>query len=138
LSRKVVDFVWLSLLDASDKAWAICHISMMEKKTNIFFVTILIQMVNPVGVEERRATLNTVDDITFVEQKFRKVCAILACHARNEGNFGLIYHEIFKGMVSLLDKYGDVIDPTNLDLARYRHAVSRSASAPYVYISKFD
>jgi hypothetical protein len=44
-------------------------------------------MIDAVGIEERCATLDPVDDVAFPQQKFGEVCAVLAGDARDERAF---------------------------------------------------
>lgn len=58
---------------------------------NIFFMRILIEMVNAVGIEKRTSSFNTVDDVAFTKQQLGKVSAILTGDAGDECDFGHIF-----------------------------------------------
>ena len=48
---------------------------------------ILIKMIYSTGVKGRRAALNSMNNISFVEKKFCKVGAVLPRNPGNEGGF---------------------------------------------------
>ena len=48
---------------------------------------VLIKVVNTVRIKQRGATFNAMDLITFFEQKFCQVRAILSCNAGNKSDF---------------------------------------------------
>lgn len=92
LGGEVVDFVGLNLLNDADEAGAIGQVAMMEEEAYAFVVTILVEMIDAVCVEETRATLYAVDDVAFIEQKFRKIGTVLTGNTGDEGDFGLTGH----------------------------------------------
>ena len=69
LGREIVDLVGLRLLHDADEVGRIGQIAIMHEKARLFFVRIDIEMVDPRGIERRRASLDAVDDIALVEQK---------------------------------------------------------------------
>jgi hypothetical protein len=44
-------------------------------------------MVDAVGIEQRRTTLDTVNGVALAEQQSRKISTILAGYASNQGDF---------------------------------------------------
>ncbi len=95
LRSEVINFIRLGLLDDADEAGAICHVAMVQKKTHAFFMAILIQVVDAVGIEQRGAPLQAMHDVAFVEQEFGQVSAILPGHAGNQCNFLCGWHRVF-------------------------------------------
>jgi len=55
-------------------------------------VTILVEVVDAVGVKQACAAFDTMDRVAFVEQEFGEIRAVLAGNARDEGDFGLCRH----------------------------------------------
>ena len=92
LRRKVIDFVWLRLLDDTDETGAVRHVTVVKKEADSLFVAILVKMVDAICVEEACAALDAVNDVALVEQEFGKLSAVLAGDAGNEGDFGLFCH----------------------------------------------
>src|SRR5207245_1102786 len=86
LSGKIVDLVGSCLLHNSDQVGRVGQVAVMQGETHVLFVRILIQMVHPASVEGGGTTLNTVNDVTLVEQEFRKICTILPSSSRNQRN----------------------------------------------------
>ena len=66
LRRQVVNFIWLRLLNNMKKARAVCHVAMMKKKTHIFFVAVLIKMIDPIGVKQAGTSLNPMNYISLI------------------------------------------------------------------------
>ena len=58
-----------------------------EVKPNPRLMWVLVQPIDPAGIERRRTALDAVNDIALLEQKIRKVGAILSGDAGNEGDF---------------------------------------------------
>ena len=84
LGGQVVDFVRLHLLDDTDQAGGIGQIPMMQNELAIRFMGILIQVVNPVGIEKRRAALDAMDFIAFFKQQFGQIGPVLSRYTRNQ------------------------------------------------------
>ena len=63
--RQVVDFVRLHLLDDADQVGGVGEIAVVEDEVAVFHVRILVEVVDAVGVEERRAAFHAVDDVAF-------------------------------------------------------------------------
>ena len=78
LRGEVVDLVGLHLLDDADQAARIGHVAVMQDEAAVRFVRVLVQVVDAVGVEQRRAALDAVDLVAFAEQKLGEVGAVLA------------------------------------------------------------
>src|SRR3954451_1271309 len=57
-------------------------------ETNIRFVGILIQMIDPCRIERCGAALDAVNDISFCQQQLGEISAVLARNSGNERNSG--------------------------------------------------
>ena len=57
-------------------------------KRTFGLVRILIEMIDPVGVEGRGPPLDAVNDVALVEQEFGEIGAVLAGDAGDERDFG--------------------------------------------------
>ena len=85
---QIVDFVWLNLLDDADEIGGVGQIAVVQNEIAVADVWILIQVVNAIRIEQRRAALDAVDHIAFAEQKLCQIGAILAGYSGDKGNFG--------------------------------------------------
>ena len=65
-STEIVDFVGLNLLNDTNKVGGVGQISVMQNKVRIVDVWILIQVVYPIGVEQRSPSLDAVHFVAFV------------------------------------------------------------------------
>jgi hypothetical protein len=78
LSGEIIDFMRLDLLDDADEIGGIGHIAVVKNKPEVFLVGVLIEMVNPLRVEERGAALDAVHLVPLGREKFSQVGAVLA------------------------------------------------------------
>jgi hypothetical protein len=88
LRAEVVHLVGLDLLHHVDEARRIGEIAVVEHEAAVAGVRILVEVVDPVGVDERRPALDAVDDVSLVEQELGEVGAVLAGDAGDESDFG--------------------------------------------------
>ena len=77
LSTEVVDLIRLHLLDDSDQVGAVGELAIMEHQPRITFVRVLIQVIDPAGVEAARAPLDAMHLIPLLKQQLRQVAAVL-------------------------------------------------------------
>ena len=87
LRAEVVDLVGLNLLHHVDEARRIGEIAVVEHEAAVADVRILVEMIDPVGVEQRRPALDAVDDVPLVEQELGEVGAVLAGDAGDESDW---------------------------------------------------
>jgi len=59
----------------------------MHEEIDVRFVRIMVQMIDAIGVDERRAPLHPVHYIIFRQEKFGEQSAVLTRDAGNQGNF---------------------------------------------------
>ncbi|MNH40885.1 hypothetical protein D3C79_1022700 [compost metagenome] len=60
---------------------------MMENKVALFYMRVLVQMVDTIRIEQRRSPLDTVNLIPLTKKQLGQVGTILTGNARNECNF---------------------------------------------------
>ncbi len=87
LRGEVVDFVRLGLLDDAHQVGGVGEIAVVENEAAVRFVRILVQVVDAVGIEERGAALDAVDDVALAEQEFGQVGAVLPGNTGDKRNF---------------------------------------------------
>jgi hypothetical protein len=61
---------------------------MMQDESGIGNVRILIEMIDPVGVEQRGAPLNAVNDVALRQQEFSEISSILPGDTGNQSGSG--------------------------------------------------
>ena len=77
LGCEVVDFVRLDLLDDANKVGGVREITVVQDEVTFSDVRILIQVIDAIGIERRRAALDAVDDVALAEQKVCEIGPIL-------------------------------------------------------------
>ena len=65
LRTEIVDFIGLYFLHNVQKAAGIGQVSVMQDESPVLEMRILIDMVDPVGVEERASPFNSMNFITL-------------------------------------------------------------------------
>ena len=88
LRSQVVDLVGLHLLHDADQVRRVGHITIVEDEVAPVDMRILIEAVDPVGVEQRRTALDAVNFITLAKQGFGKVGPVLSGDTGDERDFG--------------------------------------------------
>jgi len=78
LRAEIVDFVGTDIAQHLVEGTGIVKVAVVEKEAHPRFVRVHVKMVDPPRVEGRGAADDAVDFITFAEQKFRQVRAVLA------------------------------------------------------------
>src|SRR5258708_14563010 len=88
LRGEVIDLVRLRFLYYMYQGARIRQVSVMQNEIAIGYMRILIEMVDPVGIEQRGTALDAMDDVAFAQQKLREVGAVLAGDTGDQCNFG--------------------------------------------------
>ena len=86
LRGEIVDLVRLGLLDKANEIRGIGHIAIVKPEPHICLMGIAIEMIDASCIERRRAALDSVDGVAFIEQEFCEVSAVLASDAGDESN----------------------------------------------------
>ena len=81
LGSKVVNLIGLHLLHDPNQVGAVGEIAVVEDQPWILFMGILIQVINPIGVEAATPSLDAVHLIALLEKEFGQITAVLACNA---------------------------------------------------------
>ena len=84
---EVVDLVGLHLLDDPDEVRGVGEIAVVQLEPDVGFVRILVQMVNPVRVEERGPALDPMHFVTLFEQQFCQISSVLTGDAGDQRAF---------------------------------------------------
>jgi len=62
---------------------------MMEHQPAVLDMRFFVEVIDPVGVEERRPALDAVDPVPLRQQEFGEIGAVLAGDAGDEGGLGI-------------------------------------------------
>ena len=89
LGAQVVDLIGLDLLDDLDQIAAVREISVVENQSGIHIVGILVQMIDPAGVEAAGPSFDPMNDVSLLQQQFGQVTAVLAGDSADQGDTGL-------------------------------------------------
>ena len=84
LRAEVVDLVGLQAVDELVDRHRVRQVPVMQEHVRLAVVRVLINGVEPFGVESGGATDQAVDFIAFAQKKFGKVRAVLSGDARDE------------------------------------------------------
>ena len=87
LGGQIVDLVRLHLLDDPDQARAVGQVAVVQHEPDVGLVRVLVEVVDPPGVEGRRAPLDAVDHVALAQQQFGEVGAVLPGHAGDQCDF---------------------------------------------------
>jgi hypothetical protein len=84
LGGEIVDLVGLGLLDDPDQVGRVGQVAVMQEEVRVLLVRVLVDMVDPLGVELARSALDAVDRVAFLEQEFGQILSVLAGDAGDE------------------------------------------------------
>ena len=88
LRGEIVNLVGLHLLHDADQVRRIGQVAVIHEETHIRLMRVLIEMIDAVGIDERGAALDAVNDIALAEQEFGEKRAILTGDTGDERDFG--------------------------------------------------
>ena len=77
LGAEVVDLIRLHLLDDPDQVGAIDKVAVMEHESRVALVWILVQVIDPTGVEAARSPLDAMHLVALLQQQLRQVTTVL-------------------------------------------------------------
>ena len=78
LGGEVIELVGPHLLDDMGEARRVGHVAMVQDEATGPAGFAVKQMIDARGVEERRAPLDAVNDVTFAQQEFGEIAAVLS------------------------------------------------------------
>src|SRR6185436_16401454 len=91
LRAEVIDLVGLRVLQHPHQARAVGQVAVVQDEPAVVHVRVLVQVVDALGVEERGAPLDAMDDVTLLQQKLGEIGAVLAGDAGDQGDFRLLH-----------------------------------------------
>ena len=89
LRAKIVDFVGLCFLNDAHEVAGVGQITVVQLEMGILDVRVLVDMIDALGVEQTRPALDAMHNVSFFQEQFGQISAILTCDTSNEGNFWL-------------------------------------------------
>lgn len=87
LRGEVVNLVRLHLGEDVDQCRAVGHVPVMQNKSLVFSVGILVKVIDTVGVEQRAAPFDAVNFVPQTKQMFREVGTILTGDSGDQRSF---------------------------------------------------
>ena len=97
LRTEVVDLVGLYFLDDARQVGGVGQVAVMQDEILVLDMMVLVDVVHPLGIEQRGAALDAVHFITLFQQQLRQIGAVLTCDARDQRfltfHFVHLFHE---------------------------------------------
>ena len=90
LRAQVIYFVGADFRQQASEVGGVSQIAVMQFEAHVVDVRVLVDMVDALGVELRRAAFDAVDFIAFFQQKFCQIRTVLACNAGDKGDFARV------------------------------------------------
>ena len=87
LGAEIVDLVGLHLGDDPDQVGAVAEIAVMEVEPRLRNMRILVEMVDPLGVERGSAAFDTMNLIALRQQEFGEVRTVLSGYPGDQCTF---------------------------------------------------
>jgi hypothetical protein len=87
LGRQIVDLVGPHILHQPDQVGAVRHVAIAQMEAHPVIMRVLVEIVDPRGVERRGPPLHPVDLIALRQKKLGEIGAILPRDARDERPF---------------------------------------------------
>ena len=84
LRAEVVDLVRLHLAEDAGEVGAVGQVAVVQAEARVLDVRILVDVIDPLGVEERGAAFDAVDLVAFFEQELGEVGTVLSGDAGDE------------------------------------------------------
>ena len=91
LRAEVVDLIGLHLLNDPLQVAAVAQVAVVQRQAWIQLVRILIEVINPGGVEAAGPALNAMHGVALLQQQLRQVAAVLAGDAGDQGVFAVAH-----------------------------------------------
>jgi len=119
---QIIYLIRLNLLNDPCKIHRIRKIAIMKNKPLVFNMRILVDVINTLRIENRRPSLDPMNNISFLQQVLRKISTILSGGACYEGGFP----HLFQGFrVSEFQGCGLRVAGCGLLVTRYSLLVTR-------------
>jgi hypothetical protein len=78
LGGEIVNLGGLNLLHDADQAARIGHVAVMQDEFAVLDVRVLIEVIDAIGVEQRRAALDAVNLVALLQQEFGEIGPVLS------------------------------------------------------------
>jgi hypothetical protein len=88
LRAQVVNLIGLRLLHKAHQVAGVAQVAVVQLEIGIFNMRVLVDMVDPLGIECAGAALDTVYHVVFFQQEFRQVGPVLAGDTGDQCDFG--------------------------------------------------
>jgi hypothetical protein len=119
LGGEVVDLGRPDLLHKPDQVGGIRHVAIVQQERHIAGVRVLVEMIDPRGIERGRPPLDAVHRVAEAEQIFGEIGAVLTGDAGNERNapFRILNSHVHSNKAPGLPNSSST--PTNHDTLRW-------------------
>ena len=84
LGREVVDFRRTSFLNYAYEIRRVGHVAVVQRETHVVVVLVLIEMINPIGIERGGSAFDAVYGVALTKEQFSKIGAVLTGDAADQ------------------------------------------------------
>ena len=84
LSAKVINLIWLYVLDYLYQVAAVGETAVVEYKPRVLLMGVLVEVIDPAGIETAGTAFDSVDLVSLSKKKFSQVAFVLSGNARNQ------------------------------------------------------
>ena len=84
LRGEVIDFIWLDAVQQFNQVSRVRYIAVVKKKLYVVDMRILIEVLDALCVERRRAANDTMDFVPLIEKEFGKIGSVLTRNSCDE------------------------------------------------------
>jgi hypothetical protein len=119
LRGKIVDFVGLNLSDDANQIGGIDHVTIVQDEFWRGLMRILVEVVDPFGVERGSPALQAVNLIPFRQKKFRQVRSVLSGNPGDQRTLWQTSTSWILAVICMSDS-GHCISPVECGVSRAR------------------
>lgn len=91
LGAEVIDLVRLDLLDDARQVGRVRQVAIVQDQVFMQGLGVLVNVIDALGIERRRAAFQAMHDVAFFQQQFRQVRTILPGNPGNKRDFFHVY-----------------------------------------------
>ena len=88
LRTQVIDLIWIDLIHDVAQRRRVREIAVMQRKIDAANMGVVVELIDPVGIEEARASDNAVHLVALSQQKPNEIGPILPRHASDQRPLG--------------------------------------------------
>ena len=99
LGAQVVDFIGLRFLNDANQVAGVGEVAVVQLEIGVFYVRILVNVIDPLGVEGTGTAFDAVHDVAFFQEELGQIGSVLACDTGDERSFGGCGHVVLRVVI---------------------------------------